>query len=411
MPAENLRQALNILDPERALRTADEIDDYFVEREQSPLVELKILLTDIESPQKVLFSGHRGSGKSTELGKLSLDLADEFYIVHYSIKSILNLFDLTYVDVLLSLGLELFRRATADRLGIKESVFQNVLDFQKEITKEVEMGVSAQPGVQAELNLYVVKLSSKLGAEARTREIIREKVSPRLSDLLENIDFVAREVERVTRKRLLFIVEDLDKTDLAKSKSLFYDYASSLLAPAVSIIYTFPIALRHDNAFIQIENYFINSYVLPNIKTCHRNGIEDPQGRSCLQDILTLRVADSLFEAGVLSQLAQYSGGIPRELISLARLACLEALKTKASIIIPASVDRAILRKRMDYQVLLSQEQLQLLAKIYQTKKVDNDEPFRQLLHNLSALEYRNDIGVWYDVHPLVAALLPEAPL
>ena len=255
------------------------------------------------------------------------------------------------------------------------------------------MGTSAQPGVQAELNFLVVKLSSKLGAEAKTREIIREKVSPRLSDLLENIDFVAREVERATKKRLLFIVEDLDKTDLAKSKSLFYDYGSSLLAPKVSIIYTFPIALRHDNAFIQIENYFINSYVLPNIKICHRDGIEHQNGRSCLQDILTLRVANSLFETKALSQLAHYSGGIPRELISLARLACLDALKTKAAIITPAAVDRAILRKRMDYQVLLSQEQLQLLALIHQTKKIDNADPYRQLLHNLSALEYRNDIA------------------
>ena len=131
MPAENLRQALNILDPERALHTAKEIADYFVEREQSPLEELKILLSDIESPQKVLFSGHRGSGKSTELSKLSLELADQFYIIHYSIKTILNLFDLTYVDVLLSLGLELFRRATADKLAIKKRFFKTSLIFRK----------------------------------------------------------------------------------------------------------------------------------------------------------------------------------------------------------------------------------------------------------------------------------------
>jgi len=410
MPATDLRQALNILDPEKALRTAAEIEAYFVERESSPLEDMIILLAEIDSPQKILFSGHRGSGKSTELGKLSLKLADTFYIIHYSIKSILNLFDLTYVDVLLSLGLELFRRATVDNLGVKKAVFQQVLDFHKEITREVEMGTAAQSGLQAELKLLVMKLSSKLGAEAKTREIIREKVSPRLSDLLENIDFVSREVERLTRKRLLFIVEDLDKTDLAKSKSLFYDYASSLLAPPVSIIYTFPIALRHDNAFIQIENYFVNSFVLPNIKTCQRDGGADPDGQACLETILTRRVENSLFEADSLSLLARNSGGIPRELITLARLACLEALKTKAARLTPDAVEQAMQRKRIDYQVLLSQEQLQFLDRIHQTKKVNNDEDHRQLLHNLSALEYRNHIGVWYDVHPLVTALLPEAP-
>lgn len=112
MKATDLRGALNILDPERPLRTDEELKDWFVARPDSPIDELRILLEDTNEPQTVLFTGHRGSGKTSELAKLGQQLGDEFFIVHYSVKSILNLFDLSYVDVVLSLGLQLIREAT-----------------------------------------------------------------------------------------------------------------------------------------------------------------------------------------------------------------------------------------------------------------------------------------------------------
>jgi len=85
-------------------------------------------------------------------------------------------------------------------------------------------------------------LSGKLGVEDATREIVREKVSHRIGDLLENIDILSREVERHSGRRVLIIVEDLDKADLGTAKRLFYEHARSLAAPEVTVIYTFPTA-------------------------------------------------------------------------------------------------------------------------------------------------------------------------
>ena len=99
---------------------------------------------------------------------------------------------------------------------------------------------------------------------------------------------------------------------------------------------------------------------------------------------------------------------IPRELIALSRYATLEARKMGHPNITLEAVELAARRKRMDYEVLLTSTQLNLLRKIHETKIIENDEAHRALLHNLSALEYRNS-RVWYDVHPLVEPLLPEA--
>ena len=84
MKATDLRQALNFLDPERPLYAEDQLRDWFVARPASPIDDLAILLQETDDPQKVLFTGHRGSGKTTELAKLSQRLRDRFFIVHYS---------------------------------------------------------------------------------------------------------------------------------------------------------------------------------------------------------------------------------------------------------------------------------------------------------------------------------------
>jgi Cdc6-like AAA superfamily ATPase len=159
---------------------------------------------------------------------------------------------------------------------------------------------------------------------------------------------------------------------------------------------------------MQVEMNFPNIYILPNLKTQLRDGAPDKEGPPRLRDILTRRVEETLFTSNALTALAELSSGIPRELIALARRACLEARKSDRPLIDEEAVKQAARSKRMDYQVLLTTQQLDLLRQVQRTKRVENDEAHRALLHNLSALEYRNDEGVWYDVHPLIKPLLAE---
>jgi hypothetical protein len=407
MPAQTLREALNALDPEQALSTEELLDQYFVPRPASPIEDLRFLLEDANTPQKVLFTGHRGSGKSTELAKLSQGLDGAFRVVRYSARSLLNLYDLTYVDVLLSLGLELIRSATNDDLGLNTDLLQQIGSFAQEVSRETESGYSDRGEAGVELNLWAVKLAGKLGTEVATRVRVRENVQYRISDLLENIELLVQELERVDGRRVLAIVEDLDKINLETARQLFYQYAVSMLAPALSVIYTFPTALRHDNDFIQVEAGCPNVYILPNLKPERRDGSLDQAGLDSLREILIRRVDAALFTPDALTQLAELSSGIPRELIALSRQASLEARKRQQSVIDEVAVAGAARRRRNDYQVLLTSEQLELLARIRQSKRVENDEGHRALLHNLSALEFRND-DIWYDVHPLVRPLLPS---
>ena len=98
MDQGDLRAALNLFDPRRSLENG-ELDTYYVSRPHAPLSEMETYLRFNDHPVKVLFSGHRGSGKSTELRRLAKDLDSEFFVVQIPVAQTLNFSDLNYTDI------------------------------------------------------------------------------------------------------------------------------------------------------------------------------------------------------------------------------------------------------------------------------------------------------------------------
>ena len=299
----------------------------------------------------------------------------------------------------------MFDTAANRKLKLSDSLYSQMLAFTKDVSTTTATGSPVSGEMGGELNFLIGKLIGKFKIEDQTRKEVSEKVSPLLSTLLDVVDQVAKSIEAETGKKVIAIVEDLDKLDPATANQLFYEHGASLSAPRLSIIYTFPIALRHDNNFAQVRMSFPQTYVLPILKTRTRQDIANEEGLLKCEEILTRRCQSALFSMGATRALAQACGGVPRLLISLASQACLEAMVDDKSSIDLASVDAAIKASRREYEILLSQYQLGTLRRVRRTKAIDNDEEYRELLHNLSCLEYWND-DVWYDVHPVIEPLL-----
>lgn len=365
-------------------------------------------MEDSEGPQKILFTGHRGSGKTTELAKLAESLREQFFIIQCSADKHLNLFDLTYTDVILSLGLEIFEQTRQQGIQVKAEVIRSFEDFTRKITLEVE--TIEKRGKEGEIGCGLPDLATLAGKyknEDSTRVKIRKTLDHCMTELFENIDFLAQEIKTHTGKPVLVLVEDLDKTDLKTAEELFLRHAVSLLTPRLSIIYTFPIELRFDNNFMLIKSSFPLIETLPNIKINRHDDSPDESGRHLLGDLLAKRMAAGLISEEARKILVENSGGIPRELVALARLACLEARVAEKAGIDREEADKAVQNRRREYDVLLPREQRLLLREVKENKWADNNEKFQPLLNNLSVLEYSND-DVWYDVHPLVKPLLDK---
>ena len=409
--ARNLDEAIRNLEPIHSLELS-ELADYYVEREHSPLKKIAKMLS-VAYPQKFLLTGHRGNGKSTELAKLEAHLQDEFFIVRYPLRDVLNLFDLQYVDVLLSMAVQLAEKVKAERLSLsKETLDQleTLWSFGKDIEVQSESGSTrggeAKAGVGGAL-ATLMQLGVRIKSEHSTRDIMRQKVQHRVSDLLEGLDTLSREVEKLTQKRVLCVVEDLDKTDLSKAKDIFYDNGESISAPELAIIYTFPVALSRSSDFTHISNYFSATYTLPNFKVENKSGKPSAPGQIALKTILLNRLEPDLLEDEALTLLVTYSGGLPRQLIKLARNACIEADVSGSQVVQVSHVEAAIAEERKDFKRMLSNDQLAQLRAIKTSRDIDQTETNQELLHTLSVLEYEND-EIWYDVNPLVNKLLTK---
>ena len=347
------------------------------------------------------------------MAKLEAHLQDKFFVVRYPLRDVLNSFDLQYLDILLSMALQLAEKAKSEKLELAEvtlTKLETLWSFGKDIDVQRETGLSR--GGETNIGIggalaALLQLSARLKSEHSTREAVREKVKHRVSDLLEGLDTLARDIESLTQKQVLCIVEDLDKIDLGKAKDIFYSHGESISAPEVAIIYTFPIALRRSAEFKEISNYYSATYTLRNFKVEHKNGEPDEAGRAALRQILLNRLEPNLLGEDALESLINYSGGLPRELIRFARDACVEADISGDASVNAAHVIAVISEERKKFEGMLSEKQLSLLKTAEERRHIDQTEAYRELLHTLSLLEYEND-ELWYDVNPVVKAVLPS---
>jgi len=406
MRASNLTEVINLFDPKKSLAGKEKLAIYFVERPHGPLNMMgKYLQQSGTEPVKILFTGHRGSGKSTELNQLVLNLHDQFFIVKFSIIDTLDCFDLNYIDIVLISALKLIERAIEDKVKIDKGILKNIFEWlYYDITEERIIELSEEAGLSANVNALVLKLEGKMSKESFTRKIMREKITPRFSELVDKINLAITEIKEKTSREILIIIEDIDKSNLDIAKDLFFLHGESLLSINSKIIYTFPVSLRYSNDFPQVVKTFNKHFVLPNVTVFDRQGIKDTTGNEMLKSVILKRMDESLITEEAIEEAIRLSGGLMVELITIIRDA---SLFTQASIIDAASVHMAANEIRNDYRVMLREDQYQMLAKINvdKDKKVINHEIVQQLLHNLSLLEYRNDDS-WADVHPIVKPLL-----
>jgi len=416
--ATTLVEALNVFDSRTPLKD-ETLKAFYVERpDESSLETLKVYLQALNKPGKFLFTGPRGSGKSTELNRLieTSGIRSRFFVVQFSVTDTLNPFDFNFIDLLLGIANQLLVTATDEAVlpkGVTKIIKEDLLDelylwITRDLLQDIPFRSPNQDWeLSAKVNFLAVELGGKLGNEPLTRQKVRERTELRLSQLLDNINYVIGSIRQRINRETLIIIEDIDKLDPELAGELYFQHAVSLAAPKAYIVYTFPIALRYTNDFSQIKRNFNDDITLPNIKVSNRDGTANAEGRSMLRKVLLERMNADLIEPEAIDLLVEMSGGVPVSLIALAQRAINQAIARKSAKVEVADVQPAIDKERGDFQGVLTQEHYTLLRQRASDKAIVNDAINRECLHNLSLLEYKN-ANPWRDVHPVVAPLLED---
>lgn len=413
-PAQNLEDAIFLFDPLKPLSEPDELASFYVDRGSEVRSHFSLLLKSSDlrqkTPIKLLFTGHKGSGKSTEMNKLYHELKDQFFIVKVQTG---QRPDVNYIDVLLKGAMALLKAAN-DHEVIKRALAQKASGLWENISGFVEKVVFGDvrlPGtgvlpdeLTAKFNLFGMEFESKYEAEPDTRERMRRMSENRIAEIISNINLMADRIRVDTGKPVLFIFEETDKLDVVTAKQLFYERAATLTQFRVSAIFLLDIGLLYSAQAAGLKQHFHNCKVLPNIKMRTRDGTPYPEGETQLKEVVLNRLAPGLIAEAALQEIIENSGGVTRTLMSLMRDAALVAAARGAQQIEPADAQRAVNRLRGDFLALLGSQDYAILQARHADKDLNNDDEMQSLLEKLALLEYANDVP-WCDVHPI---LLPE---
>ena len=399
MKAKVLSEVYDIFDPQEAL-SGDKLREYYVKRE-SPVKSLADILSS-EKPLKYLFVGSRGNGKSTELNRLSELVKDKLFVVSFSIKDKLNLFDVDYADILLVIATEIYE-SVSDKLSAElkdylDTWSEKIVERVKEKQKGLEFGA----GFRA-----IVNLAGKVKTQVTTREVTRDVMKPRLSDLIDAINKIIFDAEKELGKKILVIIDDLDKVNLEKGEELFYEHGAELTQPVCKIIYTIPQPLLFSNKIRQIIlQYFDGRKELHNINVNPRNGEVDHSGYEVMREVALMRLEEDLITEEAMAEAIKSSAGIITELVRLIRDSANIANMETRSRIEEGDVKRVVTGIRNDYIRILGKEDLGILKGVKNTKeKIGDEDRFHDLLFSLAILEYAND-EVWYDIHPTIKGII-----
>ncbi len=220
------------------------------------------------------------------------------------------------------------------------------------------------------------------------------------------MNLLSGEIQQRYHRPVLLVVEDTDKTEKERAENIFFKHAQTLAGFNASVIYTFPIELRHSREFGDIKRYF-HTHRMPNIVLKKRDGSKNSDGWKVMVKALARRMDWGLITHGARNSVIESSGGIMRYLIELVSEAAYRALSRQCTCIEEQDTIRAIAELRKDFTAALRSDDYPLLAKRHADKWLNSDDQMQDLLRMRALLEYENG-DVWCDVRPVILPLVEE---
>lgn len=371
-----------------------------------------------EPPDFILFTGLPGSGKSTELQRLSERLGDpqrgHFLTVIVDGEELLDLTNPVDIpDVIAAIlfaveqsVLQAEGKNADDAMG--EGYFQRLWHW----LRETDVGLGKGE--------FTIPAGPKLVAEMRTRPSLRSKVRAVLSSHLitflsearQELVLLEERAKQCNFSRLVVIFDSLEKLRgtsgnweevLASAERIFAGGAPHLHLP-VHVLYTIPTAL--------VSRRFAEVSFLPMIKLANRDGSPFPEGIAAARELIRRRIPDDVMiqifgpdTEARLVDLIRWSGGYPRELIRL-----LQSALAYASLPLSEPDFKRIFNELKDaYRMIVTADAFDWLAQVansrdYTALSNDHRQIADQMLLNNAVLRYVND-EAWFNLHPAVAEI------
>ncbi len=401
------------------------VENLHYDQDKDPIQELADQIDFAESAGSYLFTGNRGSGKTTELLRLATLLKELDCEVFYAdMAEYLTLTQRIEVSDFLISMLGALSEKIAERFGGnpgRSGFFERVWALLQSEVSFTEVKLPAGP---VEFKAALTQNPTfKEELQKKTRGIVERLVREARDFALEAVYYVRHQRVHPDRKvvllvdsieRLRGVGDSANVREVFKSaETLFAAHADKLRFTALSIVYTVPPYLSALAGALGALYAGGRVYTLPSVhiyECCPEPGadpVASVAGLAKMREIVGKRYADwpEFLTEAQLARLAQHSGGDLRDYFRMLRLIVTRAPRLARLPVPESSIADAEDAVRNDMLPIAADDR-EWLARIRATHKpelpnLDALPDFARLQEGKYLLHYRNGED-WYDVHPLL---------
>lgn len=386
-----------------------------------PIAELAGRIGFSQSQSVNLFTGQRGSGKSTEFRRLrKMLIEDGCEVFLLDMRDYMNLTTPVEISDFLISIMAALSEAVEDRF--KKSLhhrgyLERLIDV---LTKEI---------VISEIDISLIKDSLDIKASLKDdptfKQILQQGLKGHVARIVKDAHGFAQEVVELIRKKtkddnkkIVLLVDSVEQlrgvgadgaNDVYKSvENLFSGHASSLQIPMLHVVYTIPPYLTPLAPGLGRQLGANLGCTLPCIHVQkEKSNQTDSDGLDIMRELVKRRCLrwEEIFSKDQLNKLAQASGGDLRDFFRLIRDSLVKASSRGG-----CPVQDAVIKQTLDHarreMLPIAKEDKEWLIKIADSKKAELESieklpALARFFDTKLVLNYRNGDD-WYDVHPLL---------
>lgn len=368
--------------------------------------ELQAEITPAE-PVKIFVAGQRGMGKTTELRRFVGLLEDSEFLPIFLQFGAQEKIDHPSLIRLMTRALQ------ADQgSGVGEGVFDRV----KEWYATEETIVLAEEGREGKAMIggTIILAEASGGIVSRKMKSTRKTVAldRSIAGLVDRFNACIERVQKESGKRLVFVVDDIDKVQDSNSVNSTFIHSSHLIGSInCACIFTVPITYATSN-YVRIAGLPYNGiHRVPAVDLFDEKGNRNAEAQKFMERVFELRMPYNPVPKTLLDEILDFSGGVLIDAMRMLRGVC------KSTILNPAlKVDKTLVEEHFqqlvdDYQFVIDSLPLwRAVAEIANSQKrrtIIAEGLLPELLYKMIVIEYRQR-KVWFGLHPAAKQLYEQ---
>jgi KAP family P-loop domain len=357
-------------------------------------------------PVKIFVAGQRGMGKTTELRRFVSLLEDSEFLPIFLQFGAQERIDHPSLIRLMAKALQ-----AEEGSAIDGRVFERVSEWYtaEETVLVQEEGRQGKALIGGKLLVAEASggiLSKRMKSTKKTSTLDRT-----VAALVDHFNSCIEAVEKESGRRLVFVVDDIDKVQDADSVSSTFIHASHLIGSInCACIFTVPITYATSN-YVRIAGLPYNGiHRVPAVALFDEKGNRNSEAQRFMEHVFELRMPYNPVPKELLDKVLDFSGGVLIDAMRILRGICKRVIMDTSLKVDAAVVDEQCQQLVDDYQFVIDSLPLwQAVAEMASSQKrrtLIAEGLLPDLLYKMIVIEYRQN-KAWFNLHP-AAKLLYE---